>query len=450
MLQDVEQIILKIEGYYEQERTDKVKEVIEELYPGDIAYVASHIEPDFLESFLDGIKDYPQLEEVIFLMEQDQVIALIRKLKASQVKRLFSELDTDDAVKILAYLPEDLAQWAFDHMDDEVSADAELLLEYEEESAGRIMSLDFFAAHETDTVDDVLAKIRESHEAETIYSMYVIDDRGHLVGVCSLRELLAQMNGTQLKDFMLENVISVDPRMDREEVAKVVERYKLNAVPVIDERHKLIGVITVDDVISVIRSEASEDIMRLAGTNEAELNQLSAFQGFKLRMPWLLVSFFGGMITIQTNFYFASKINQVEFLAFVTIIAGMGGNIASQSSTIVVRGLATGKIMVSELWEVLFREVAVGSLLGLFFGLMLGVVAQLQFHQISLIGLSVMVGMLFSMLIAATVGSLMPIIFQRFQIDPAVATGPFVSTTIDNLGLLGYFGSILVILNIFI
>jgi len=196
----------------------------------------------------------------------------------------------------------------------------------------------------------------------------------------------------------------------------------------------------------VLRSEATEDIMMQVGTTEDEFRLQSPLKGFRRRMPWLLVSFFGGMLTIQTNIYFAGLIHQVEFLAFITVIAGMGGNIASQSSTIVVRGLATGKILVGELWEVLIKEVSIGAMLGLFFGLLLGGLASLQFSQISMIGLSVMAGMIFSMLIAACVGSLLPMIFQRFQIDPAVATGPFVSTTIDNLGLLGYFGSVYLIL----
>ena len=450
MLQDYDKLVQTLEGYLQEGPSATLAEYIMGFHPGDIAYLGSHIDQDYLGGFLNEVKRHPELEEIIFLMEKGPTIQLIEALQASQIKDLFSKLDPDDSAKIIGLLPEKLAAWVLEHMHSEDSKEATSLLKYDEESAGRIMSPEFFAMDEESTVLEAFTALKQEHDAETVYCLYITDKRNHLVGVCSLRELLTQPNKATLKEFMEEEVISIPVEMDREEVAQVVERYQMNAVPVVSKGNKLLGVITVDDVIQVIRSEATEDIMKLAGTTVEEFALQSPLKGFQRRMPWLLVSFFGGMMTIQTNIYFAGQINQVEFLAFITVIAGMGGNIASQSSTIVVRGLATGKILVSEIWDVLYKEVAIGALLGLFFGAMLGLVASLQFSHVSLIGVSVMAGMIFSMLIAATVGSLMPMIFEKFQIDPAVATGPFVSTTIDNLGLLGNFGSVFMIFHLFL
>ena len=416
MQRDFDKAILTIEAYLDNQESAKLHPFLEDFHPGDLAYLVDHLDAPYLEAVLLVLKDHPELEEIIFLMDQGPVTDLILSLNPTEVKNLFSKLDPDDAAKILGYLPPELSEWVFSHMAPEESKEAETLLDYPEDTAGRFMSLDFFAMPEEATVVEAFNALKESHDAETVYSIYILDSRKHIVGVCSLRELLTEPNDKKLKDFMEEDVITVPAEMDREEVVRLFERHHINTLPVVDGKHRILGIITIDDVIHVLRHEATEDIMKLAGTTADEFHLQSPFSGFMRRMPWLLVSFFGGMITIQSNMFFINQISQVEFLVFITVIAGMGGNIASQSSTIVVRGLATGKILVSELWDVLLKEVTIGLLLGLFFGVMLGVVASLQFQAVSMIGISVAAGMLFSMLTAATVGSLMPIIFQRFSI----------------------------------
>ena len=216
-------------------------------------------------------------------------------------------------------------------------------------------------------------------------------------------------------------------------------RYNISAIPVVDKGNRLVGIITVDDVIDIIQEEATEDIMKLVGTSEQELAKISSFKSFLMRIPWLLISFFGGMMTIQTNVFFLEKMPAIELMAFITIIAGMGGNIGTQSSTVVVRGLATGSILSSDLPKMLLREISTGLMLGAFFGVLLGTAASLRFEHTLNLTLSVCGGMIVSMFIASLIGTLMPMIFHRINVDPAIATGPFVSTAIDNIGLLGYF-----------
>ena len=448
MLRDYGKTIELIEGFIQKEDTNKLRDFLLKVFPTDIAYIASHIDEDYSVAFLNEVRHLSNLSEILHEMEDDEICNLIQSLDDSQFAPLFAELDPDNAAKIISVLPDDLKDRAFAKMKIEDSMEAASLLRYNDEAAGRIMTTEYFCIHEKATVLEAFNALKESHDAELIYYIYLIDDHEHLVGVSSLRDLLTKPNHIAMKDVMQKEIISIPVTMDQEKVASVVERYNLMAVPVVDDRHKLVGIITVDDVIDIIRSEATEDIMKLAGTTEEEFSLQSPYKGFLRRMPWLMVSFIGGMLTIQSNLFFSSKIAHIELMAFITIIAGMGGNIASQSSTIVVRGLATGKILVTELWEVLLKEVTIGILLGIFFGIMLGIVSALQFQDFSIIGISVAIGMLSSMIIAATIGSLMPIIFQRLHIDPAVATGPFVSTTIDNLGLLSYFGTTLMILKL--
>ena len=448
MLRDYGQTIEQIEKLIDKQNVHSLRLILSNLFSTDIAYLASHIDEEHREYFLREIKNLPDLSEILPELPDSLIVDLVETLEKSQVAPLFSQLDPDNSAKVIATLSESKADWIFSNMESEDSKEAATLLQYDDEVAGRIMTTEYFSIHGDKTIFEAFNALKESHDAELIYYIYVVDDYRHLIGVVSMRDLLTKPNHSAMKDVMITDIISIPVSMDQEKVASAVERYNLMAVPVVDEKNRLVGIVTVDDVIDIIRSEATEDIMKLAGTTEEEFSLQSPYKGFMRRMPWLLVSFFGGMLTIQSNLFFSAQISHVELMAFITIIAGMGGNIASQSSTIVVRGLATGKIMASKLWEVLFKEVSIGILLGMFFGLLLGVMSAFRFPDLAIVGISVAIGMLFSIIIAATVGSLMPIVFQRLHIDPAVATGPFVSTTIDNLGLLCYFGTTIAVLHL--
>jgi len=447
MINQFETDLNRIEELLSLEKVHKVTQLLSDRHPSDVAYLVNHTSSAYQHMLLPLLRGLSELDEVVYRLDGEVIIELIGILQAEEVGKLFSQLDSDNAVKILGFLPEEVVDWVMLQIPKQDSDELDLQLQYEEDEAGRIMSSGYFSIHEEATVHEAFSSLRQSVEAELIYNIYVIDDRRHLVGVFSLRELLLQPNHLKVREFMNEQVVSVRHQDDQEAVARVVERLGISAVPVVNDHLQLVGIVTVDDVIHIIRSETTEDIMKLAGTTDGEYTLPSPMRNFVRRMPWLMVSFFGGMLTIQTNLFFSGKVPHIELLAFVTIIAGMGGNIASQSSTIVVRGLATGQILISELWTVLLRETATGGLLGLFFGGLIGLAASFEFQNLALIGLSVSVGMIFSMLIAAFVGTLMPMIFERLKIDPAVATGPFVSTTIDNLGLLGFFGSTLLILS---
>ena len=243
----------------------------------------------------------------------------------------------------------------------------------------------------------------------------------------------------RLKDFMSTDVFSVETSMDQEEVAKIVARYNILAVPVVDETNRLVGIVTVDDVIDIFREEATEDILKMAGVGEEFVETQSIIRSTRIRLPWLFASCIGGIIAFFVISHFEGSIKKLSYLAaFIPVIMGMGGNIGTQSSTIVVRGLATGRLNIRDTWAVVFKELSVGFILGAFYGFMIGLVAQLQYSK-SMLAVSVGLAVISSMAVAALVGSIVPMAFARINVDPAVATGPFVTTAIDIVSVYFYF-----------
>lgn len=245
----------------------------------------------------------------------------------------------------------------------------------------------------------------------------------------------------RLAEIMNPNVISVTTDTDQGEVAHVVAKYNFLAVPVVDSNYTLIGIVTVDDIIDVIREEASEEFLQMAGAGkDREILLKSSRESALIRAPWLFASWIGGIMAMIIIGAFEEELAKVIALAsFIPVVIGMGGNIATQSSTIVVRGIATGRINLNEAYKVVFKEMQVGVMLGFLYGIFLGIVAFLGFSDQAFLGLVVGLSIFFCMVMSATLGTIIPLIFKRFDVDAAIATGPFVTTSIDILGVLVYF-----------
>jgi magnesium transporter len=237
--------------------------------------------------------------------------------------------------------------------------------------------------------------------------------------------------------------------MDQEEVAKIVARYDILAVPVVNDTNQLVGIVTVDDVIDIIREEATEDILKMAGVGGDEFVETqSVLRSTRIRLPWLSASFIGGIVAFFIIGHFEGSLKKVAYLAaFIPVIMGMGGNIGTQTSTIVVRGLATGRLNIRDTWQVVFKELMVGFILGAVYGVMIGMVAQLRYST-AMVAVSVGIAVTSSMIVAALVGSIVPMGFARINVDPAVATGPFVTTAIDIVSVYFYFQIATILLGI--
>jgi magnesium transporter len=302
-------------------------------------------------------------------MEDFEQAEILRLLSGDQARVILSDMASDDAADLIGELSPEEAQEVLDSIGEEESRDFGDLLKYPEDSAGGIMTTEYISLPADLAVEEAIARLREiAPRAETIYYVFVVDDAGRLIGVLSLRDLIASSDGVLLKDIMRRNVISVNAELDQEEVARVVSKYDLLAVPVVDDQERLLGIITVDDVIDVMEQEATEDIYRFAGAGEVEgmeLTEASVGKVVGLRLPWLLISMLGGILSGTVIGAYKETLEAIVILAvFMPVIMGMGGNVGTQSSTIFVRGLATGEIESEEVWRYFFREIRVGLTMG--------------------------------------------------------------------------------------
>lgn len=389
--------------------------------------------------------DDPEKKAFLFSeLEGSTFHDLIEELPIDAIVEVIEHMPADDAANLIDRLPEEKSALILEQMKDAESTEVEDLLCYSDGTAGRIMVTDFVALKENLTAREAIEAFQREHlDVEMPFYIYVVDDNKRLVGVISLRQLVVVKPETPLKDFMTTDIFSVRTDIDQEEVAKIVARYDILAVPVVDEQNVLVGIVTVDDVIDIFRKEATEDMLKMAGVGETFVETQSVFRSIRIRLPWLFASCLGGIAVFFIIGGFEASLARFACLAaFIPVITGMGGNVGTQSSTIVVRGLATGRFQVRNLWPVMLKELSIGLILGMIYGLLIGTVAQFYFggeggtlYFPIAVGLSV----LCSMCLSSFVGSFVPMFFARVHIDPAVATGPFVTTAIDIISVSCYF-----------
>lgn len=378
--------------------------------------------------------------EVIRELDETLVVELLTQLNAKEIQMMLKHVPSDDEADIFGILPEELSEEILNLMKEEETSEIEELLKYDPTSAGGLMTPQYFALNEDTTIQEAINALQESEDAEMTFYIYVTDDRNHLVGVVSLSQLLINSPSQKLSQIMNEKPISVLTDVEQEEVAKQVSRYNIIAIPVVDEENKLLGIITVDDIVDVIREEATEDFFRMAGAGkDREILLKSTYDAAKLRFPWLLATWAGGIFaSMIIGKYQVLLTNWIILAAYMPIIVGMGGNIGTQSSTIIVRGLSTGRVSIDAWWSVLFKEMRVGLLLGITYAILLTLFASYFYGSNLTIGLAAGIGILASMLLATLTGTLAPILLHQLNVDPAVATGPFVTTSIDIIGITIY------------
>jgi magnesium transporter len=412
-------------------------------HPGDLHDLIEELDLDQKVELLQRLSD---TDAALILQEMEDFIQadILLLLDKEQAKAILKNLASDDAVDLIGELsPEDAEEMLQLIGEEEEPIDFGDLLKYPEDSAGGIMTTEYISLPADIPVEDAISRLREiAPEAETIYYVYVVDEEGHLIGVLSLRDLIASSDGTLLKNIMRRNVISVNAELDQEEVARVVSKYDLLAVPVVDDQERLLGIITVDDVIDVLEQEATEDIYRLAGASEVEgmeLTEAPVSKVVRLRLPWLLISMVGGIISGSVIGVYRNTLEAIVMLAvFIPVIMGMGGNVGTQSSTIFVRGLATGEIDRSEVWPYFFREIRIGLAMGIICGTLISITAYI-WQGNPYLGLVVGISMLITITVATLIGTLVPLLLNKINIDPAITAGPFVTTIKDFTGLIIYF-----------
>jgi magnesium transporter len=416
--------------------------LLTKLRPVDIAQILSQLQTYERETLFKSFThhDLAKAAEAVSEMETETAVALLSKLEKEDVTRLLQELPSDDAALLVGEMPEELREELLDTMKVEHSTDVQELLGFADETAGRIMTPDYFALDEDVTVSEAITALqRRSEDFEMAFYLYVVDSRNHLLGVVSLRQLLLNPPSTPLRKIMIGDVIKVTTDTDQEEVARIVATYNLLAVPVIDEENKLAGIITVDDIIDVMREEATEDIYALAGVDADDRALGSPITSMKLRLPWLALSLGTALIGVAVvQFYLATIQHSILLAVLIPVVVTMGSYAATQTMTVVVRGLGLGEINWETSWRVILKEGLVGLLTGLLIGALLFIIIGFWFNWN--LGGILGVTMILSLLIAGVLGTWIPVLLKRFHLDPALMSSVFVVTLTDVITLFFYLG----------
>ncbi|HUF23431.1 MAG TPA: magnesium transporter [Vicinamibacterales bacterium] len=422
--------------------TGNLVNLLQKQYPADLAQVFNELQNrERQATFALLLERNSRLAaETLAELGPEVSAELLADRPAEEIARLVQELPSDDAAAIIDNLPEELSSAVIELIKPKPGGGVGELLEYPEQTAGRIMNPNVFALAEELTAGEAITTLQQSREVEMVFYLYVVDSRRHLVGVVSLRRLLLVPPSTPLKRIMTTDLIAVRDDVDQEEVARQVASYNLLAVPVVDLENKLVGVITVDDVIDVIKDEATEDVFRLAGVSIDDGVLTPPGESLKRRLPWLGVNLFTAFAAAVVVSKFEGTIERITALAvLMPIVAGMGGNAATQTLTVIVRGIALGELSIGNARKVLLKETIVGLGNGVVLGIAAGLVAW-AWQGSPMLGIILGAAMIINMFVAATAGTMIPLGLRALKIDPALASSVFITTLTDVFGFLAFLG----------
>jgi len=452
MPDEQEQLVQQILAFLEAGNISDLGRLLTEQRPSDIAEVTELLDNEQRRTIFD-VLDKPTSAEVLEKVDEATRAELFELLKDDEVKNLVSELDPDDAADLLAELSDEERQELLKSIAPAESARIKKLMSYSEDSAGGIMDPVLINVREDATVAEAISKIRAAEIDEDFFSVYVVDKTSRFLGDVRIRFLLTSPEDVMITDLIDPDAIYVTADADQEEVRNIFSKNDLIAVPVLDKNHKLIGRITADRVIEVAEEEAAEDLYTMAGTDAEELDDVSVFHAARVRMTWLLPCLIGTAITALVLIFFHEKFN-IENLslvyttafAFVPMIAAISGNAGLQTSTIVVSGLATGHLAALKLSQVFTREVRIALLVALSCGVIGGVACAILLHAKVSSGAIEPLRLIFAfctamfsaIMVATTLGLFLPFLFRRIGIDPAISSGPLVTTANDSISVTIY------------
>jgi magnesium transporter len=433
------ELIEQVEQLIETKNDKQLRLLLDDFHYADVAEILDELD---LEDCIYIIKllDSETTSEILMELDEDNREKILKNLSAKEIAEEIEELDTDDAADIIAELPEERQQEVISNIEDEAhKAEIRELLAYDENSAGGLMAKELVKVYETWTVAGCIRRIRaQAANVSRVHSIYVVDKKEKLIGRLSLRDLITAKSDQKIADIYISNVDYVFVDEDVEEVAKIMAKYDLEAIPVVDEHQTLLGRITIDDIVDVIREEADKDYQLAAGLSQDVEADDSILELTKARLPWLVLGLFGGLGSVFIMQGFENVMETVPSLFFYTpLIAAMAGNVGVQSSAIIVQGLANDNVKGSLLSRLL-KEVGLSLING--FALALLVILFGYIVQQDLVeSIAIAVSMMTVIIVAALVGTFVPIILDKKGIDPAIATGPSITTSNDILGIYLFF-----------
>jgi magnesium transporter len=427
-----------------KEDPDQVRELLEEIHAEDLADIVGELDADEAGQLLSRIpaEDAAPIFERLDEPEQER---LVETMPPESVAGIASEMAADDRADLFSALPEEVGVQVFEALqkvDPEAAQEVREIEKWPETSAGHLMTTDYVSVGPRIQVVQAMESVRKraKEREEFVYVVYVLD-QGKLLGVASLRELIAADPEQGIAEVMRTNILSVPPTMDQEDVARRMAKYDLNVMPVVADDGRLLGVITIDDIIDVLVQEQTEDVQKIGGVEPLDVPyfQTSFLTFIRKRAGWLIILFIEEFFTQTALRYYDPVMEAVKgALLYVPLLISAGGNSGSQSSTLVIRGLALSEIKLRDWWRILLREAAMGVVLGLLIAAIAMGRVLMYPDQTILFAITVGVTVLFIILAGCTVGSMLPIVLKRFGIDPATSSTPFIASLVDTLGVIIY------------
>ena len=443
------ELITQIENLIQQNNIVELETILHEIHFADIAEIMNDL--DTSEAiYLFNLLDSEITAEILLELDEEVRENILRSLSAKEIAEELDELDTDDAADIIAELPQSKKAQVISELEDvEHAKDIVDLLRYDENTAGGIMAKELVKVNENWNVLTCVKEMR--HQAENVtrvHSIYVVDDEDRLKGRLSLKDLLTTSTKTQISDIYIKKVDYVRVETKDVEVARIMQKYDLEAIPVVDELDRLVGRVTIDDIIDIIKEEADKDYQLAAGISQDVEADDSILELTKARLPWLVLALFGGFISVKVLGVFEPMMNSHRMLLFFTpLIAAMAGNVGVQSSAIVVQGLANNSITGS-LWNRLLKELSLSLLNGSILAVILILGTHFLLGYEFIIGITVSIALLSVIVVASLIGTFIPIVLDKYGVDPALATGPSITTSNDILGIIIYFSIARMVLGI--
>lgn len=426
----------KIE-YLLESSEQELRAFMEELHPSEIAKILELLKDSKRQTLINLLPIDIASEAISEMDPESHPEKLLESLNKDLVTNIVEELSYDDATDIVSQLSEAKRDEILDRIDEEDAAEIRKLLNYSEDTAGGLMSTEFVKIHFNTTKKDALEDVaHQSEEIESFYAIYVVDDENKLVGTVSLKNLIKAKPFVKINDILDEDLVYVEVHTDQEEVAQLLSQYNLPGIPVVDTNMSLLGVVSFDDVIDVLEEETTEDILKIANVSDEEELSGNWKDAIKSRVPWLLVNMLTAFMASSVVYFFQPTIQKITLLAtFMPIIAGMGGNAGTQALAVTIRRISLNTLPDTKVFETVSKEVLVGIFNGLFFGIIVSIVAIFNNHS-AMLGVVVFLAMFGNLIIAGIVGVSVPIILEKLGFDPAVASSIFLTAFTDTLGFL--------------
>ncbi|UQZ89506.1 magnesium transporter [Deltaproteobacteria bacterium Smac51] len=428
-----------LKNFLEDGRENELAEMLASMHPADIAEILNPLDMEDTIKVI-ALMEVEHASDVLVEMSESSRDQVAAEMPLEKLTELVAEMDSDDAADIVAELPDDEANKVLAAIEQKDAEGVRRLMMYDEETAGGLMQVEMISAKEDETVTHLVERIREIDDGRDVYFIFIVDNANVLRGQVNMRQLLLAWPDQMMKDLMTFPSLVVRVDEDQEAVAQKFQKYDVQSAPVIDDQGHLLGRITFDDIMDVVHEEMDQDFYRMAGSSEEEVYSSGPAKIATLRMPWLLFNLGGGFITSAILSYFEVAFTNILILVpFVPMVMGLSGAVGSQSATITVRGLAMGRIAEGKVWPNVLREIRISTIIAFSLGIIIALGSGFL-HSAARLGLAVGISIVTAIIVSTILGAVIPLLFKALKIDPALASGPVVTSTNDVVSLIIYMG----------